>query len=68
MCAFVSPSCTLSLVQEVIQVKKKVRLTQTLLQATQSEAASSESHLQQSRQELKTEEERLAKLRSKVTI
>lgn len=53
--------------QEVIQVKKKVRLTQALLQTTQSEAASSESHLQQSRQELKTEEERLAKLRSKVT-
>lgn len=43
-----------------------MRQIQVQLQVTLSEAASSDSHLQQSRQELKTEEERLAKLRSKV--
>lgn len=52
--------------QEVVDVKQAVRTTQAQLTATLSEAASSESHLQQSRQELKTEEERLEKLRKKV--
>lgn len=47
-------------------MKQNVRTTQALLQATLNEAASSESHLQQSRQELKTEEERLEKLKKKV--
>ncbi|CAM9203014.1 unnamed protein product, partial [Ectocarpus fasciculatus] len=52
--------------KEVVDVKQAVRTTQAQLTATLSEAASSESHLQQSRQELKTEEERLEKLRKKV--
>lgn len=52
--------------QEVVDVKQAVRTTQAQLTSTLSEAASSESHLQQSRQELKTEEERLEKLRKKV--
>lgn len=47
-------------------MKRDVRQTQAQLQATLSEAACSESHLQQSRQELRTEEERLGKLRDKV--
>lgn len=54
------------LLQEVIEIKKDVRQIQVQLQATLSEAASGESQLQQSRQELKTEHERLAKLRNKV--
>lgn len=54
--------------QEVIEIKKDVRQIQVQLQATLSEAASGESQLQQSRQELKTEQERLAKLRNKVTM
>lgn len=57
---------SLPFLQEVVEVKKDVRLIQAQLQTTLSEASSSESQLQQSRQELKTEEERLCKLRSKV--
>lgn len=52
----------------MIEIKKDVRQIQVQLQATLSEAASGESQLQQSRQELKTEQERLAKLRNKVTM
>lgn len=52
--------------QEVVEVKKEVIFLQAQLQAADSEASSSESQLQQSRQELKTEEDRLEKLRSKV--
>ena len=52
----------------MIDVKQNVRTTQALLQATLNEVASSESHLQQSRQELKTEEERLEKLKKKVRL
>lgn len=47
-------------------MKQNVRVIQAQLQATLSEAASSESHLQQSRQELRTEEDRLEKLKKKV--
>lgn len=52
--------------KEVADVKQNVRVIQTQLQATLSEAASSESHLQHSRQELRTEEDRLEKLKKKV--
>ncbi|CAM9292147.1 unnamed protein product [Scytosiphon promiscuus] len=53
--------------KEVADVKQNVRVFQTQLQATLSEAASSESHLQHSRQELRTEEDRLEKLKKKVS-
>lgn len=58
--------CELLRMQEVIEVKKDVRMLQAQLQVTLSEATSSESQLQQSRQELKTAEEKLFKLRAKV--
>ena len=53
--------------QDVMEVKKDVKLFQAQLQAAVSEAASSECQLQQSRQELKTEQDKLKKLRRKVS-